>query len=77
LVWPKVNAHVGLNFLSELSEPEQRYEVGDVVRFPTPDGAAAYAGVVQEVGAESLLFDFNHPLAGQSVTFEVHLIGVL
>jgi FKBP-type peptidyl-prolyl cis-trans isomerase SlpA len=24
-----------------------------------------------------VLFDFNHPLAGQPVTFEVHLIGVL
>jgi FKBP-type peptidyl-prolyl cis-trans isomerase SlpA len=24
-----------------------------------------------------VLFDFNHPLAGQPVTFEVQLIGVL
>jgi FKBP-type peptidyl-prolyl cis-trans isomerase SlpA len=24
-----------------------------------------------------VLFDFNHPLAGQPVTFEVRLIGVL
>jgi FKBP-type peptidyl-prolyl cis-trans isomerase SlpA len=24
-----------------------------------------------------VLFDFNHPLAGQPVTFEVHVIGVL
>jgi FKBP-type peptidyl-prolyl cis-trans isomerase SlpA len=24
-----------------------------------------------------VLFDFNHPLAGQPVTFEVELIGVL
>jgi FKBP-type peptidyl-prolyl cis-trans isomerase SlpA len=26
---------------------------------------------------DAVLFDFNHPLAGQPVTFEVHLIGVL
>jgi FKBP-type peptidyl-prolyl cis-trans isomerase SlpA len=51
--------------------------VGDVVRFPTPDGAGAYAGVVREVGADWLLFDFNHPLAGQAVRFDVHVIGVL
>jgi FKBP-type peptidyl-prolyl cis-trans isomerase SlpA len=52
------------------------------VQFPTPDGQAAYAGVVREVeqvegGGEVLVFDFNHPLAGRPVTFEVELIGVL
>ena len=26
---------------------------------------------------DAVQFDFNHPLAGQPVTFEVHLIGVL
>jgi FKBP-type peptidyl-prolyl cis-trans isomerase SlpA len=33
--------------------------------------------VVREVAVDWVLFDFNHPLAGQSVTFEVQLIGVL
>ena len=69
--------HVGRSLLDEFGDPGQPYEVGDVVRFPTPDGAGAYAGVVQEVAADSLLFDFNHPLAGRPVTFEVQLIGVL
>jgi FKBP-type peptidyl-prolyl cis-trans isomerase SlpA len=33
---------------------------------------------VLEVGeGGAVLFDFNHPLAGQPVTFEVELIGVL
>ena len=44
-----------------------------------------YAGTVLQVGqgadgngqADAVLFDFNHPLAGQPVTFEVQLIGVL
>ena len=49
-----------------------------MVQFPTPDGAGRYAGVVREVGpTDWLLFDFNHPLAGQPVRFEVQLIGVL
>ena len=26
---------------------------------------------------DAVLFDFNHPLAGQAVTFEVQVIGVL
>ena len=48
-----------------------------MVQFPTPDGQASYAGVVRELGGDWLLFDFNHPLAGRPVTFEVQLIGVL
>jgi FKBP-type peptidyl-prolyl cis-trans isomerase SlpA len=48
-----------------------------VVQFPTPDGQGAYAGVVRETGGDWLLFDFNHPLAGQPVRFEVQLLGVL
>ena len=48
-----------------------------MVQFPTPDGQGSYAGVVREVGGDWLLFDFNHPLAGQPVTFEVQVIGVL
>jgi len=56
-----------------------------VVQFPTPDGIGSYAGSVRQVGkdgdgdgkADAVLFDFNHPLAGQRVTFEVHVIGVL
>ena len=48
-----------------------------MVQFPTPDGEGRYAGVVREVGADWLLFDFNHPLAGQPVRFEVQVLGVL
>ncbi len=74
---PEMLQRVKLALLHELGDPDEQYSVGDVVQFPTPDGQAAYAGVVREVGDDWLLFDFNHPLAGQPVTFEVHLIGVL
>jgi FKBP-type peptidyl-prolyl cis-trans isomerase SlpA len=56
---------------------EEDYLPGDVLRFPTPDGQADFAGVVREVDDEALLCDFNHPLAGQALRFEVQLIGVL
>jgi FKBP-type peptidyl-prolyl cis-trans isomerase SlpA len=68
---------VKLSLLHELGDPHASYAVGDVVQFPTPDGQGAYAGVVRELGADWLLFDFNHPLAGQPVRFDVHVIGVL
>jgi FKBP-type peptidyl-prolyl cis-trans isomerase SlpA len=68
---------VRLALLREHGDPDAQYAVGDVVQFPTPDGQGAYAGVVREAGEGWLLFDFNHPLAGQPVRFEVDLLGVL
>jgi FKBP-type peptidyl-prolyl cis-trans isomerase SlpA len=52
------------------------YQVGDVVRFPAP-GGQSIAGIVRELDAETIVFDFNHPLAGRTLTFDVKLIGVL
>ncbi len=82
---PEMVQWVARKLLRELGDPHEQYHVGDVVQFPTPDGMGSYAGAVQQVGhdgdgdgaADAVLFDFNHPLAGQPVTFEVHLIGVL
>ena len=68
---------VKLALLHELGDPEASYVVGDVVQFPTPDGQGTYAGVVREDGGDWLLIDFNHPLAGQPVRLDVHVIGVL
>lgn len=65
------------SLLRELGDPDAEYQVGDVVSFPTPDGQGAYAGVVRETADDWLLFDFNHPLAGQPVRFEVQLLGVM
>jgi len=74
---PDMLQRVPLALLRELGDADASYAVGDVVRFPTPDGQGAFAGVVREIGDASLLFDFNHPLAGQALNFEVQLIGVL
>ena len=74
---PDMLQRVKLALLHELGDPDADYAVGDVVQFPTPDGQSSYAGMVREVGPDWLLFDFNHPLAGQPVRFDVHVIGVL
>ena len=69
---------VARKLLNELGDPHERYAPGDVVQFPTPDGLGHYAGAAVEVREDgAVLFDFNHPLAGQPVVFEVLLIGVL
>ena len=74
---PELLQRVKLSLMRQLGDVDATYATGDVVQFPTPDGQGAYAGVVREVGDDSLLLDFNHPLAGRPVTFEVRLIGVL
>ena len=74
---PEMLQRVARSLLQQLGAPDEDYAVGDVVQFPTPDGQGAFAGVVRELGDDWLLFDFNHPLAGQAVSFEVQLIGVL
>ena len=74
---PQLQQRVKRSLLAELGPPDRKYAVGDAVHFPTPDGQGAYAGRVREVGDDWLLFDFNHPLAGAPLRFEVHVIGVL
>ena len=76
---PELLQWVARKLLNELGDPDEKYSVGDVVQFPTPDGLGQYAGAVQQVKevGDAVLFDFNHPLAGRPVRFEVQLIGVL
>ncbi len=79
---PQLLQWVARKLLHEMGDPDEAYRVGDVVQFPTPDGQGQYAGAVQQGGAAgdgagAVLFDFNHPLAGQPVTFEVRVIGIL
>jgi FKBP-type peptidyl-prolyl cis-trans isomerase SlpA len=52
------------------------YQPGDMVQFPAPHGGS-YTGVLKQITDAYALFDFNHPLAGQPVRFEVRIIGVM
>ena len=67
--------------LLDMGAPGEEYAVGDVLQFPTPDGLGKFAGTIVDFRSDALgdavLFDFNHPLAGKAVSFEVHVIGVL
>ena len=74
---PELLQRVARSLLQQLGDDDEAFEVGDVVQFPRPDGEPGFAGIVRERGDDWLLFDFNHPLAGQRVTFEVEVIEVL
>jgi FKBP-type peptidyl-prolyl cis-trans isomerase SlpA len=73
---PELLQRVSMAALKENSAFDAEYRIGDLVDFAAP-GGGRFAGVLREVDAEGALFDFNHPLAGQSVRFEVKIIGVL
>ena len=74
---PDMMQWVARSLLDELGDPREQYQVGEVLQFPTPDGLDQYAGTLLQVEPSRLLFDFNHPLAGQAVQFEVKLIAVM
>ncbi|MDR0457786.1 MAG: peptidylprolyl isomerase [Burkholderiaceae bacterium] len=64
--------------LDALGDPQEHYAVGDALQLATPDGQGRFAAVVLAVREDGALrLDFNHPLAGQPVTFEARIIGVL
>jgi FKBP-type peptidyl-prolyl cis-trans isomerase SlpA len=75
---PEMQQWLARKVLTQMGDPNETYTVGDVVQFPTPDGQGQFAGVVLQLRDDAaVLFDFNHPLAGQPVSFEVQLIGIL
>jgi len=73
---PELLQRVSLATLRENASIEEDFQPGDLVEFNAP-GGGKYAGVLKEIGETSALFDFNHPLAGQTIVFEVQLIGIL
>ena len=62
--------------LDENSVPGAEYRVGDLVDFAAP-GGGRFSGILRELHDDAAIFDFNHPLAGQPLQFEVKLISVL
>ena len=74
---PDMLQWVSKKLLQEFGDPDEQYAVGDVTQFPAPTGKGSFAGAVQQVTDDAVLFDFNHPLASQPVTFEVQVIGIL
>lgn len=50
-------------------------EVGNIVTFTQPGGEIP--GMITAVSGNSVTVDFNHPLAGQEVTFVIDLIEIL
>lgn len=50
-------------------------EEGMIIAFTQPDGTEL-PGIIREVTGDSVTVDFNHPLAGQVITFDVEILSV-
>jgi FKBP-type peptidyl-prolyl cis-trans isomerase SlpA len=72
---PEMVQRVSLKLLKAEAELGTAFEVGDLVEFNANKGRMA--GTIVSFDDEAALMDFNHPLAGQAVAFEVKLIAVL
>ena len=55
--------------------PELPLEEGIVLAFSTPSGEEV-PGTIKEVGETEILVDFNHPLAGHDVVFDVEILSI-
>ncbi|AMO94242.1 FKBP-type peptidyl-prolyl cis-trans isomerase family protein [Collimonas fungivorans] len=73
---PELIQRVSRATLRQNSQLGEEYRIGDLVEFAAP-GGGQFAGVLREIDEQGALFDFNHPLAGQSLQFEVKIIGIL
>ena len=47
-----------------------------VVEFTAPNGGT-FSGFLRELDGTHALFDFNHPMAGKAIRFEVKIIGIM
>lgn len=73
---PELIQRISRATLEENSAMDEDYRIGDLVDFAAP-GGGRFAGVLREIDTQGALFDFNHPLAGQTLKFEVKIIGIL
>jgi FKBP-type peptidyl-prolyl cis-trans isomerase SlpA len=56
-------------------DAESPAQEGMIIAFQQPDGSEM-PGIVRTVIGESVTVDFNHPLAGQTVTFDVEILNI-
>ncbi|MCC2614647.1 FKBP-type peptidyl-prolyl cis-trans isomerase [Aestuariibacter halophilus] len=55
--------------------PDTPVEVGAIIAFSGPDGNQV-PGIIRDVQGDSVTVDFNHPLAGQTVIFDVEIVQI-
>lgn len=73
---PELLQWVSRGLFDQHADPDQVFQPGELIEFSAPNGGR-YSGVLKDIQADRVLFDFNHPLAGVDLHLEVSLLGVL
>lgn len=60
--------------ISKFTE-EAPAKVGNIITFSQPGGELP--GMIKAISGDSVTIDFNHPLAGQTVTFVIDVVEIL
>ncbi|MEJ2156660.1 MAG: peptidylprolyl isomerase [Desulfobacteraceae bacterium] len=55
--------------------PDFDPQVGQTLALSTPDGQR-FPARIAAVDDDQIIFDLNHPLAGQSLTFDIEVVGI-
>lgn len=76
---PQRVQRVPMSLLKEHVAGDVHIAVGDTVQFAgvTSSSGASAGAVVTAIDGDTVELDFNHPLAGQAVVFDVHVVGIL
>jgi FKBP-type peptidyl-prolyl cis-trans isomerase SlpA len=69
---PQLVQRIGITDLPPNASPE----LHGMIEFASPAGDK-FTGIVRELGSEAVLVDFNHPLAGKPIRFEVEILGIM
>ncbi|MEW6999574.1 FKBP-type peptidyl-prolyl cis-trans isomerase [Colwelliaceae bacterium BS250] len=63
-----------IHYVDRTKFSETPAEIGSIVTFTQPGGEIP--GIIREVNDLSVTVDFNHPLAGQDITFAVDVVEI-
>lgn len=66
----------GIQTISAQAIPEAYRTVGNIITITTED-ETPIRFIIREDRGETLLIDFNHPLAGLTLTFHLHVRSIL
>ncbi len=55
--------------------PDMELELGMIIGLQTQDGQRVPARIAQ-MDENQIVLDLNHPLAGESLTFEIEVVGI-
>jgi FKBP-type peptidyl-prolyl cis-trans isomerase SlyD len=56
--------------------PGSELETGMGVQMQDPQSGQVYQGTISQINGESVIIDFNHPLAGETLHFDVTIVGL-